>query len=608
MSSAEDDPLVNSTRYGSVMSTPNINRLVEEAAGGKHAKFNRSSSVGPGMTASNLNPQQRNRRALYVNLPFFSVYGMQYREKSIAKSLSKISLQDLDIAGQAEYMKKAAEDEAVVTWPLIAAVLVAVLLEFLVGFNIGVMNAPEKVVFPGHTTAQWSIAVSVFAIGGPFGAVLAGTVSNKSGRRGAIIVNTWIYLVGGLLFSLAPSVLWLIPARFMIGFACGFSSVVIPIYLGELAPPTLRGTLGTMTQFALVIGILGSNLLAFPLATAGGWRWMFALTPILALVELMCMPLIFESPRWLLAKDEYSMEARLAISKLRGITNDEEVQIEIDHMLEAMSAQRTSHNSAHSRGAVLDLFTDERQRLLVISFVILHAAQQLTGINAIFYYSNSFFVGIIDNPLVGTSLVGVVNVVATYVALQLMDKTGRIPLMMWSTGGMLASTVVVTLSLLGFLPNVVAVFGVMAFVTFFEIGLGPIPWLIVAEMFDAKYVATAMSIACQVNWASNFVVGIGWPYMHQAMGPYSFVTFGSLLLTTFLFTWQYLPETAGRSHAEVLRAANEPRRRWGGLFGGPSSSSVVASINNDGKRGGMDQQQPAGMEYVVVEGVDLSLS
>ncbi len=129
-----------------------------------------------------------------------------------------------------------------------------------------------------------------------------------------------------------------------------------------------------------------------------------------------------------------------------------------------------------------------------------------------------------------------------------------------------------------------------------------------------RYVATAMSVACQVNWASNFVVGIGWPYMNEAMGPYSFVTFGSLLLMTFLFTWQYLPETAGRSHAEVNRAANEPRRRWGGLFGGPSASAVVSSINNDGRMagagapGGGEPSQPSGMEYVVVEGVDLSLA
>ena len=127
-----------------------------------------------------------------------------------------------------------------------------------------------------------------------------------------------------------------------------------------------------------------------------------------------------------------------------------------------------------------------QQRLLVISFVVLHAAQQLTGINAIFYYSNSFFVGVIGSPLVGTTLVGAVNVVATYIALQLMESTGRVPLMLWSLGGMLISTVVVTMTLLDYIPNIVAVFGVMTFVFFFEIGLGPIPWLIVGKMFDAK--------------------------------------------------------------------------------------------------------------------------
>ena len=127
-----------------------------------------------------------------------------------------------------------------------------------------------------------------------------------------------------------------------------------------------------------------------------------------------------------------------------------------------------------------------QQRLLLISFVVLHGAQQLTGIDAIFYYSNSFFVAVIVNSLVGTTLVSTLKVVATYVALQLMQSTGRVPLMLWSLGGMLTSTVVVKITLLGYIPNIVAVFGVMTFVFFFEIGLRPIPWLIVGEMFDAK--------------------------------------------------------------------------------------------------------------------------
>lgn len=123
-----------------------------------------------------------------------------------------------------------------------------------------------------------------------------------------------------------------------------------------------------------------------------------------------------------------------------------------------------------------------------------------------------------------------------------------------------------------------------------------------------------MSVACQVNWASNFVVGIGWPYMHQLMGAYSFVTFGCLLLATFLFTWQYLPETAGRTVGEVQRAANEPKRRWGGMFGGGDrdASAGRAGSLNDGVNNDHEDQNHAGggnaMQYVVVEGVDLSMS
>ncbi|CAM9832758.1 unnamed protein product [Discosporangium mesarthrocarpum] len=572
-------------RYGtSAMSSPDMNAILGEDI--VKVKFNRSSSVGPGMKGSTLNAMDRNRRALYVNLPFLSVYGMQYRERSIARSLSKMGISDMaEMSEKATLLESVDVDEVIMTWPLMSAVLVAVLLQFLVGYNISVMNAPELVVFPGHTTTEWSLAVSVFAIGGPFGAVLAGRVSNTSGRRAAIVLNAWIFLAGGLLLTLSPSVRWLIPARVVIGFASGFATVIVPIYLGELAPPTLRGTLGTLTQFAMVIGILGSNLMAFPLATKEGWRLLFAVTPALAVVQLLCLPLIFESPRWLLNRDPYSMEARVVIKRLRGFRSDEDLQIEIDHILEASSAQKTQHTSAHSRGAVKDLLTDPSVRILVVSFVILHMAQQLSGINAIFYYSNSFFDGIIDNPLVGTTLVGAVNVIATYVALHLMDRAGRVTLILWSSGGMLVCAALVTLTLMEIFPSIIAVVGVMGFVSFFEIGLGPIPWLIVAEMFDAKYVSTAMSVACQINWASNFVVGISWPSINATLGVWSFMPFSIVLLITFVFTWKYQPETAGKTVAEL---------HW--------------QINNG--TGGKDTAETAvpPVQFLVVEGVDLSMN
>lgn len=141
------------------------------------------------------------------------------------------------------------------------AVLVAIIAQFLIGFNTGVMNAPEKVVFEGHTTAEWSIAVAAFAIGGPFGALFGGWLANQKGRRGAIMINTWIFFLGGTMMTIAPNVYWLIPARFVVGLASGLASVVVPVYLGEIAPPTLRGTLGTCTQFSMVSSIHGTELL-----------------------------------------------------------------------------------------------------------------------------------------------------------------------------------------------------------------------------------------------------------------------------------------------------------------------------------------------------------
>lgn len=443
-------------------------------------------------------------------------------------------------------------DQALITIPLIFAVIAASASQFLVGYNTGVMNAPESVVFPGHSTASWSIAVAAFAVGGPFGANLAGTLADSRGRRGALMIVVWTFLLGGLIQTLALDMYTIILARFIIGLASGSSSVLVPIYLGEMAPPTLRGTLGTMTQFALGIGILVADLLAFPFANQGSWRILFGITPFLAIVQLLCSPFLLESPRWLLGRDPDSRKARFIIKKLRGFRFDHEVETEVGHFLSAAKVQTMdSQGSTSSQSAVKEMFADRSIRLLVVSAIVLQVAQQFSGVNAIFYYSTMFFQGVIDNPLVGTSLVGAVNVLGTWVALLLMDSCGRRTLILWSSAGMFISCVTAVLALLGYFNNMVALGAVITYIFFFEIGLGPIPWLIVAEMFDARYVTTAMSLCCQINWSCNFIIGLVYPYMNEYLGPYSFGPFAIVLYATFCFVAVILPETGGTTPAEL---------------------------------------------------------
>jgi SP family facilitated glucose transporter-like MFS transporter 3 len=587
-------------------------------------KLRKSYSVSADGAISYLTPLQMGRHELYESIPFTAVFGLQRKEQNMSIAVSSYAA-DLDmleadqiavamtkkhLSSQELEMRRSQAslllldelelDTVMVTTPLIFAVLVAAMSQFLVGYNTGVMNAPESVVFVGHSTAEWSFAVAAFAIGGPFGANLAANLAESRGRRGALLINTWLFLLGGLAQSLALNMYFIIGARFIIGFASGISSVLVPIYLGELAPPTLRGTLGTLTQFAMVVGILISDFFAFPFATESKWRILFSVTAVFAILQLFCAPWLLESPRWLLSKDTNSPKARYIIKKLRGLRYDHEVNTEIDHFVSAMEAQKVNGSgSGSSKGGYAELFGDKNVRLLVVSCFVLQMTQQLCGINAVFYYSTAIFDGVISNPLIGTTLVGAVNVVATYIALLLMDSCGRKTLLLWSTGGMFISCIILVLSLLGYLSNIYALVAVMIYVTFFEIGLGPIPWLIVAEMFDAKYVALAMSASCQINWVCNFLVGLLFPYMNDYLGAYSFVPFAGVLFLAFLFSAIWLPETQGTTPEELQ--AELVRKNSATVYHNMSFVDDVIGTPDEGDTAALGDQWRMAMDQVRAE-------
>ncbi len=504
--------------------------------------FRKVRSVAGTADTSNgfLTPLEVGRREMYDTLPFTAVHGLQGRSRRQSRSYAdfaqgmlgpdaKVIVGDGDLGGL--------DDDANILTPnLIASVIVASAASFLVGFNTAALNPVAKQCFPGKSVLEWSMAVSAFAVGGPLGATAAGPKAKRSGVKSALQMTFFVYLLAGFGQVLSTSVWCLAASRFFVGAASGSSTVLVPLYLGEISPPSLRGSLGTVTQFAMVIGILFASAL-YGLIKDWSWRWLLGATPAVALAALLAAPEgLLESPRHLLLRNPESTKARAVIRKLRGLRYEEEVEVEVSHILTASSTQSTDAD-------LRSLLKSTSSRLLLSSCVALQIAQQFCGINAVFYYSTTFFDGVIDDPVMGSTIVAAINVVATYVALVLMDKCGRRTLLLYSSGGMLICTAFMTAALGGALPKTVALAATAVYVFFFEIGLGPIPWLIVAEMFPAKHVAIAMSLCCQINWACNFVVGATFPTVNGALGFMAFVPFGTVLLITVIGTWLYLPET-----------------------------------------------------------------
>jgi len=497
------------------------------------------------------------------------------------------------------------------------AVLIATLPMFLFGFNTGVLNAPEHVIFVGHSTWQWSLAVSAYSVGGCLGASITGHWADSQGRQRGLASIFWINLSAGLLHTLTPNMTLLIIARLGVGLAGGAATVLTPMYLSEIAPPNIRGSIGTLTQLSCVVGILASVLWELPFDAPDKWRWIFVPIPALAILGIVMAPCVLvESPSWLLLhhSEERRQEALDNLRKVRGLdrrhhnVDDDSVIEMILHakrgsraatasdppVTENLSSTRTAvaaANDGHDEEQeqspdrqdpvdVLGVETSESQqqqrvfnayhsfrsyvrdpknRIPLTSSVLFPVAQQLSGINAVFYYSTALFEGVIADPKNGTILAFTINAVATVGAVFLMDRFGRKTLLSVSAGGMFACCILLTMSLEGRLPGRLTVVGVMMYIIFFELGLGCIPFFLASEMIDAEFVGRVQSISMSCNWLSNFCVGLLFPYMDRFFGPFSFVPFAIVLFGTVFYAIYILPESRGKSPSQVMQDLERTR-------------------------------------------------
>lgn len=407
---------------------------------------------------------------------------------------------------------------------------------------------------------MFALTTSLFPVGALVGALfVAPWLANSIGRRGFFMVSSPLFVIGGGLMmacwflkeQATVALVCLIAGRFIAGIAVGGASVISPMYLSEVAPVRLRGAFGSLVQFAVTGGIVVVEAVSVPLKNS--WVWIFVIVVVLGVLQLLLAIFMSRSPAFVLARGDKGAATQI-VCRLLGLRAGAAGMI-IDGMGAGKDVEDTS-----PAPSVWRLFRSPVFSKPLVLCMVMMVAQQLSGINAVFFFSAQFFdkAGVDANT--GSLTAAGINIVATGVAVAIIELFGRRLLLLTSTVGMLIFTVGLTVTLVLMehdtdphspLPPI-SIVCVGFFVTFFEMGLGPIPWLIGAEIFPEKPRATAMSAAAAVNWIFTFIVAQGFPLVNNALQSYSFVPFAVALILAFVYLAAVLPETRGRMPEEVL--------------------------------------------------------
>ncbi|KAM6947862.1 solute carrier family 2, facilitated glucose transporter member 1 [Lycodopsis pacificus] len=456
-----------------------------------------------------------------------------------------------------------------VTFTLMLSVGSAVIGSLQFGYNTGVINAPQKVIekyinetwyeryqepiSKGTLTAIWSVAVAIFSVGGIFGSFSVGLFVNRFGRRNSMLMANVLAFIAATLMGfskMASSWEMLIAGRFVVGLYSGLSTGFVPMYVGEVSPTALRGALGTFHQLGIVVGILIAQVFGMEAIMGNDnlWPLLLGFTFIPAVIQCILLPLCPKSPRFLLINRNEENKAKSVLKKLRGTTDVSSDMQEMKEESRQMMREKTV--------TILELFRSPLYRQPLLIAVVLQLSQQLSGINAVFYYSTRIFEKAgVEQPVYATIGAGVVNTAFTVVSLFIVERAGRRSLHLVGLMGMAGSAVLMTiaLALLDQLKwmSYLSIVAIFSFVAFFEIGPGPIPWFIVAELFSQGPRPSAFAVAGFSNWTANFIVGMTFQYVEEICGPYVFIIFTVLLLGFFVFTFFKVPETKGRTFDEI---------------------------------------------------------
>lgn len=444
-----------------------------------------------------------------------------------------------------------------------ALAVIAALGGFLFGYDSSVINGANKAIYERFDITDGffqGFVVSIALLGSAVGAFVGGRLAEKYGRKRVMLIAAVLFLIAGI-GSAFPVAIWDFMAwRVVGGFAIGLAAIVSPMYIAEIAPAHMRGRLSSLFQFAIVIGIFATQVVnQIVLNLAGGsasndigpleaWQWMFIMMAVPATIYFLLAFTLPESPRYLVSINAGD----------RAKTVLESIFIEpVESKITAIRASLDSEE----KSSISDLRAKGTFLLpLVWIGLALAIFQQFVGINAVFYYSNLIWEAVGYKPteaFTTSTIISVVNVVFTIVAILLVDRIGRKPLLMIGSAGMAVSLAVITVvfetapqgpndaPLLSHNMGLVAVVALNCFVAFFAATWGPVVWVLLGEMFPNSIRAAAMSITVMANWIANFIVSETFPELvHIGLGiAYGLFTLFAVL--SFFFTWKWVRETKG---------------------------------------------------------------
>lgn len=434
-------------------------------------------------------------------------------------------------------------------WLYVVAI-VASLGGLLSGYDTGVISG--ALLFINETwllpdTLQGFLVSSVL-IGAVIGAATNGVLADMFGRKKIIMATAVIFIIGSIMCAFAPNVYVLIISRIFVGFAVGIVNFVVPLYLSEISPKNLRGTLVSLYQWAITSGILFSYFINAAFAQAVyNWRWMLFAGVLPGLILFVGMCLMSDTPRWLVSKNRDN-EAKAIFKKIEpDVDSDKEIQ----------DIKTTLNSEGQDKKFKF-------KKWMIMPFVVgvgIMFAQICTGINTIIYYAPTIFktAGFDSNltAIYATTGIGVVNFIMTIVAVFFTDRLGRKPLLYFGLIGVMLSLFALGTSfafagVLGSSLKWVAVGSLVTYIICFAMSLGPIGWILVSEVFPLKIRGVAMSICTVSNFAFNFFVVGSFPIMlHRIGGAWTFWMFGFVSLLCIIFVYFFVPETKGISLEQI---------------------------------------------------------